>query len=495
MLEPRELLTVDMSPEDQLMIELVNRARADPLAEVARNPDVQELNEEVEEDEQISEDPKQPLAPHQSLIDAMATHTVDMLLRDFFGHDNPDGETPSDRARDAGYPTGAGENIAWSGNTGTINRVEEIYLRHAGLFDSVGHRKNMMRENWREIGAAVHYGEFTEAFVDYNSIMVGTLFGNRGGDHFITGVAISDHIIRNNFYEIGEGIGEVTITAVREGTTDTYTTTTGRSGGYSLQVPNGVYTVTATSPRLASDITVRAIEVEGQNVKVDFNNLGMPTRFIAGQFFEDTNNNGQFDEGEPGIEGRTAWIDLNTDGQLDANEPQAVSESDGTYRFEGLFPGEYTIEQVVPDRWAATLPSEGNLYIVPLEAQNLIGVDFGSRSLSSSWQNPAEPRDVNNDGAIVARDAILIIRELNIVGPRSLTGDRPAGASYLDVTGDNFVNARDALQIIRFLNARVASGEPPESPVNVNDAAFAYAVSQRSSASDYSVLGDEEWWN
>ena len=36
-LESRELFTVNMSPEDQLLLELVNRARADPVAEIERN--------------------------------------------------------------------------------------------------------------------------------------------------------------------------------------------------------------------------------------------------------------------------------------------------------------------------------------------------------------------------------------------------------------------------------------------------------------------------
>ena len=39
-LEGRALLTVLMTPQEQLFIELINRARADPLAEVARNPAV-----------------------------------------------------------------------------------------------------------------------------------------------------------------------------------------------------------------------------------------------------------------------------------------------------------------------------------------------------------------------------------------------------------------------------------------------------------------------
>lgn len=366
------------------MLELVNRARADPLAEVARNPFVDDLNQDVDPADEISPDPKQPLAPHQSLVDAMAGHTVDMLLRDYFGHDSPDGGTPSSRAREAGYPVGAGENIAWFGNTDAINRNQEVYLRHEGLFESVGHRINMMRENWREIGPAVRYGEFTRELVDYNSIMVGTMFGNRGGQNFITGVAITDSIVRNSFYEIGEGIGNVTITAVREGTGETYTDITGTSGGYGIQVPKGIYTVTASGGRLTSPITVRAIQVDGENVKVDFNLSGMRTRFLDGVVFDDTNGNGVREGNEPGVAGRTIWIDLNKDGNHEANEPSTSTAANGSYRIDGLPQGEYIIRQVVPERSIETLPPPGNAYVVPLGEQNLIGIDFGTQTTNEA---------------------------------------------------------------------------------------------------------------
>lgn len=379
-LELRELLTVDMTAEEQLFIELVNRARADPLAEVQRNPDVDDLNEEVDEDDEISPDPKQPLAPHQSLTDAMGGHAIDMLRRDFFGHVNPDGESPSERARAAGYPAGAGENIAWFGNTGGVNRIEEIYLRHRGLVDSVGHRINLMNESWKEVGAAVFYGNFTQENTEFQSIMVGTLFGNRGGNSFITGVAISDHIVPNNFYEIGEGLGDVTITAVREGTSETYTDVTGASGGYGIRVPNGTYTVTASGGNLSREITVRAVEVDGLNVKIDFNNFRMPTYYIEGTFFDDANSNGRQDANERPLANRTVWLDLNDDGEFDANEPRMVSDSSGRYRIDGLMPGDYTVRQVLPNRWEQTFPAAGSTFVIPLVDLNITGVNFGASS-------------------------------------------------------------------------------------------------------------------
>ena len=61
--------------------------------------------------------------------------------------------------------------------------------------------------------------------------------------------------------------------------------------------------------------------------------------------------------------------------------------------------------------------------------------------------------DVNQDNAVSARDALLVINELNLVGTRSLT-DMPSNQKpdyYLDTTGDNFLSARDALLVINHL--------------------------------------------
>ncbi|MGI8979326.1 MAG: dockerin type I domain-containing protein [Pirellulaceae bacterium] len=88
-------------------------------------------------------------------------------------------------------------------------------------------------------------------------------------------------------------------------------------------------------------------------------------------------------------------------------------------------------------------------------------------TLPPPWQNPVRDfRDVTNDGAIVARDALRVINEINrLTGggrrlPNPVVGaERPVvvidGITeyfYFDVNGDNFVTAIDALQIINYIN-------------------------------------------
>ena len=499
------MLTVSMSPQEQLFLELVNRARANPIAEVLRTPAVEFLNQDVEEDRLISPEPKQPLAPHQALIDAMVGHVNDMLQRNYFAHDSPDGTDPSSRARAAGYPTGAGENIAWSGNTSRISRDQEVYLRHAGLFESVGHRVNMMRENWREIGPGISFGTYTQEGQHFQSIMAGTLFGDRGGDFFITGVAISDLVSPNYFYEMGEGISNVTIEATNVTTTEVYTTRTGASGGYSLQVPDGIYNLRAFGSKISRPLTVNSVPVSGVNVKVDFNTRVMNTRSIQGRFFEDNNGNGQRDTGDRVIPNLTAFVDLNLNNRLDPGEPSQDGDSTGLFEFDSLLPGAYVVHAMIPEGYRDR--SQGAL-VVDATSRSIVGVDFALQKIDSlpTANNDLASglagedivvdvlaNDSDTDGTLVAssirigslpQHGEVLVQGDKIVyrpgdgffgedsftysvndsaGQRSnvatvsveVLNDKPwqNPAEHLDVDGDGFVVPRDVLALVLELNS------------------------------------------
>ena len=274
-LESRIVLTVSMTGYEQLLLELINLARANPAQEVMQRAGVS-LNQGVT-GALITNTPKQPLAPHQSLINASRTHSQDMLNRNFFDHTNPNGESPSDRARSAGYPMGAGENISWAGTTGSVDQMESLLGRHAGLLESPGHRVNLMSPGHTEAGTGVRFGRFTSNDTTYNSIMVTEMFSHRGATSFITGVAYTDAVVDDDFYTIGEGAENILITARNTSTEDTYNTTTGASGGYALRVPNGTYDVTGTGTQINGAIIHVGLVVNGANVKADFQtNEGQP---------------------------------------------------------------------------------------------------------------------------------------------------------------------------------------------------------------------------
>ena len=258
---------VTLTAQEQLLLELVNRARANPVAEVAR-AGLSDLNQGLTAGT-ISATPKQPLAPSQALVNAAGLHSQDMLDRDYFSHFSPEGRSPSDRAITAGYPVGVGENIAWGGSTFTLDQVAEVRDRHTALFRSPGHRTNILSDSYRELGTGVRFGKYTSGGVTFNASMVTEKFGNRGANAFITGVAYSDAVVADSFYTIGEGAGDITIVARNDASGTTYSTTSGPSGGYALAVPDGTYTVTATGSSIQGAVNVAGVVVNAKNTKVD----------------------------------------------------------------------------------------------------------------------------------------------------------------------------------------------------------------------------------
>ncbi|MCA9168140.1 MAG: cadherin-like domain-containing protein [Planctomycetales bacterium] len=371
-LEPKTLLAaIEMTDLEQRLLELVNRARANPTAEAARYGI--DLNQDLEPGE-ISPDFKQPLAPHQALINAARLHSRDMLIRRFFDHVNPDGDGPGERSIAAGYPVGAGENIAWYGAPGTIDRNLQVDARHEALFLSEHHRVNMLTAGYRELGNGIEFGFYEQL----SAIMVSEEFGNRGGDVFITGVAYTDLITPDNFYTIGESLSGVTITAKRVRDGQSFTTTTGGSGGYSLQVPTGVYTVTATSTKLTAPMIVNNVVILGANVKVDFNRRVSQVGTIAGIAFEDRNHDGVRNANEPAIADRTFFIDTDDNGKKSPDEYSVVTNASGAFEFKNLPAGSYHIRDLLPTGWLATAPTDGATTVQLLAGLSRTGFAFGS---------------------------------------------------------------------------------------------------------------------
>jgi hypothetical protein len=74
------------------------------------------------------------------------------------------------------------------------------------------------------------------------------------------------------------------------------------------------------------------------------------------------------------------------------------------------------------------------------------------------WQNPLNPRDVDNSGFVVPLDVLIVINELNNPKFRDESGRLPlpppegSPPPYLDVNGDAHVTPLDALIVINFVN-------------------------------------------
>ena len=264
---------------EQYMLELINRGRADPQAEADRYSTP--LNEGISSDT-ISSEPKQPLAFNLYLIDGARKHSQWMLDNDTFSHDE-NGKSSTDRMQEAGYELGnrymTGENIAWHGTT---NQNTDVYTFidgiHEGLYvdkniNERGHRKNLMRQEWKEMGVGLQIGSFRSDSHNYVNTLMETedyaYSANTDGQALLTGVAYDD-TDEDDFYTPSEGLGEITITAQRKSDQQKFSTLTWTSGGYSLPIPPGTYSVYGKGDGLGKTVYYGEVLIEDQNVKIDF---------------------------------------------------------------------------------------------------------------------------------------------------------------------------------------------------------------------------------
>jgi uncharacterized protein YkwD len=89
------------------------------------------------------------LTVDSTLTKIARAHSKDMAMRAYFRHDNPDGLSPFDRMRNAGYRyRTAAENIA-AGQPNAETVVRDWML-------SPGHRENILDCSLREIGVGLY---------------------------------------------------------------------------------------------------------------------------------------------------------------------------------------------------------------------------------------------------------------------------------------------------------------------------------------------------
>ena len=99
-----------------------------------------------------------PLKESAKLRKAALAHSTDMVRRSYFAHTSRGGSTFVTRIVKAGYVRRAGawtlgENLAWgTGELGTARAVQKAWMR------SRGHRANILKPGYREIGIGIRLG-------------------------------------------------------------------------------------------------------------------------------------------------------------------------------------------------------------------------------------------------------------------------------------------------------------------------------------------------
>src|SRR4051794_34156842 len=167
-LETRNLLSATYpTAVEQYVVELINRARANPAAEAARYGI--DLNEGLKAGT-ISSSAKQPLALNPYLTDAARGHSQWMIDHDTFSHTGANGRRPADRMKGSGHqfaaPPGWSSNSAPGACKTAAPHNDVFEAIHDDLFVDLaipdrGHRVNMLAGNMKEVGVGGAYGQYS----------------------------------------------------------------------------------------------------------------------------------------------------------------------------------------------------------------------------------------------------------------------------------------------------------------------------------------------
>ena len=138
---------------------------------------------------------------------------------------------------------------------------------------------------------------------------------------------------------------------------------TDASGNYTLAgVGPGTYTVAEVPQTGYVQTTAPAIYnvtvVAGQSLTgLNFGDFQLAT--VTGEVFNDLNDDGTLDPGDPGLAGWTVDL-LNSASKVVAT---TTTDSNGDYSFTGVGPGTYSIAAVVQPGYVQTAPSSGELTV------------------------------------------------------------------------------------------------------------------------------------
>src|SRR2546423_14269430 len=282
------------SPEQQYMVELINRARANGNAEAARLglSGLQEGPPSINNEPWTIANSVQPLSWNPLLYNCAQNHSK--LLNDndqFFSGLSPHtfgGLTPNQRIAAAGYsmapyngPTTASgffpgpENVAENVSIGSgpftgAKLIATILSQHNDLFTDQtvpgrGHRNTTMLAFFREIGIGITAGTDNGQNNTWDSLYTVQNFGTQvNSTPFVTGVVYQD-TNGNGFYDPGEGIGGIRVDVAGSN----FFAITSPSGGYSVPVPgNGSFPVTFSGGSITTT-QITANIVNGLNAKID----------------------------------------------------------------------------------------------------------------------------------------------------------------------------------------------------------------------------------
>ncbi|MCA9187649.1 MAG: CAP domain-containing protein [Pirellulaceae bacterium] len=324
----RPAASLEPTPQQQMWLEMVNRFRASPSAELdilanytqpngtsfanpsSDDPDVASALSFFNVDAALLRNqfnalsPAPPLAWSTYLEDSARYYSNVIISNDKQDH-FLDGLGLFDRVtQNSDYDfTGGGsvgENIyAFTDSPfqGHAGFVIDWGFAAGGIQNPPGHRNSLLNPVFREIGISIvpESNSSTEVgpFVVTQHLAVDFADGP-----FLTGVVFDDAVVADDFYSVGEGIGGLSVDVLQAGTTNVVaSTTTYASGGFDVDVGTGLFDVRihgSSYDKLFTDLNFS----NGENQKLDW--IASTTTELLGDY----NANGTVDAAD-----YTVWKD------------------------------------------------------------------------------------------------------------------------------------------------------------------------------------------
>ena len=175
-------------------------------------------------------------------------------------------------------------------------------------------------------------------------------------------------------------------------------------------LPAGDYEVTEILPlgwdaaRRHGTAVTAAVVALGET-SIEFANFSDTNGGIKGVVFNDLNADGVRNVNsvtgefiEPGIVGRSLYIDANENGTLDADEVSALTDSDGEYLFASLVAGTYRVAEELPGGWEMS-PDTLAYQSVFVSPGDVVTADpFGNFTTRNGSISGMVWNDLNHDG-------------------------------------------------------------------------------------------------
>ncbi len=281
-----ERLTPTAGVQEQYMLDLINRFRANPVAELslilnsgntAVNNGLSSYNVDrnalATQFASLTAVP--PLAWNDSLGSSALGHSQAMLATSDPnpGHQVTGEADPWTRMVAAGYTNYSflAENI-YAFATAVFDAEAAFVIDWGanpptGIQSPAGHRQNLLDSDLREVGIGLVNAPSGSP---KGPLLVTQDFGNRFnlGNPFLLGNVYTD-TSNDGYYEPGEGLGSVTLNITGSG--GTFQTTTTAAGGYQIQLPAGSYQIVASggglSGPLTQNVTVGAVNVQADLIQ------------------------------------------------------------------------------------------------------------------------------------------------------------------------------------------------------------------------------------